>query len=437
MADTSSSSPSSTDSRSTIILAVSWTETFIGLTFFFLRFITNWKIVSRFRWDFFVATLTVTTQVIAQIFLQLSVHHGMGRHIRTLSHESEVQTLKWSWVFQLLAIAGSMLGKLAILAFLMQIRGRHEKKPWLLIILGILIATINIAVLGTILGQCVPMAKLWDDSLPGTCDPGRKNNQNYSFFQASFNSFSDALLATYPVHLFWKLQMKLRIKVALSVLMGLGWIAAVCSAVKTYELKALTETSDITWAQPSLLIWASTEAWIVIVVGCVPPIRPLMERILVRLGLSSKKTSTPRYGYYEYDSSRPGYGNRSALGTGHGTGTGTGNHSQFKADAYGGNNAKKGFSTNTGAVDDELDWIEMGNAGHGTGQHGNGSKERIVPVGGGVNDVVITTDIVTRFEDAGGHGHGHTGMRSGSAASGSSSSGEDLERRQSASGKVL
>ncbi|KAL4940016.1 hypothetical protein BDV06DRAFT_224502 [Aspergillus oleicola] len=416
-----------TDSKKAVILAVSWVETFIGLTFFFLRFITNWKIVSRFRWDFAVASLTVTMQVIAQIFLQLSVNHGMGRHINTLSHESQVQTLKWSWVFQLLAIAGSMLGKLAILAFLMQIRGRHEKKPWLLIILGVLIAAINIAVLGTILGQCAPMAKLWDDSLPGTCDPGRENNQNYSFFQASFNSFSDALLATYPIHLFWKLQMKLRIKVALSVLMGLGWIAAVCSAVKTYELKALTETLDITWVQPSLLIWASTEAWIVIVVGCVPPIRPLMERILVRLGLSSKKTSTPHYGYYEYDSSRPGYGNRSGLGTAHNNT----NHSQFKADAYDG--SKKGFATATGTVDDELDWVELGNI---RGKHGdkNGSKERIVPAGGGANDVVITTDIVTQFEDAHVGHSGHGPARSESSASGS---GEDLERRQSPSGKVL
>lgn len=133
-----------------------------------------------------------------------------------------------------------MTGKLAILAFLVQIRGRHEKKPWLLITLGVLIAAINIAVLGTILGQCQPMPKLWDDEIEGTCDPGRKLNQNYSFFQASqfhntracasltdrlgFNSFSDAFLASYPIHLFWKLQMKLRIKVALSILMGLGWL---------------------------------------------------------------------------------------------------------------------------------------------------------------------------------------------------------------------
>jgi len=183
------------------------------------------------------------TETTAQIFLQLSVNAGMGQHMDDLSDPHIVLALKWSWVFQLLAIAASMLGKLAILAFLVQIRGRHENKPWLLIVLGVLIGAVNIAVLGTILGQCQPMHKLWNDSVAGTCDPGRKINQNYSFFQASeltcrdghlrknligdnlgFNSFSDAILATYPVHLFWKLQMKLRIKIALSILMGLGWM---------------------------------------------------------------------------------------------------------------------------------------------------------------------------------------------------------------------
>ncbi|KAJ5976111.1 hypothetical protein N7481_009818 [Penicillium waksmanii] len=133
--------------------------------------------------------------------------------------------------------------------------------------------------MGTILGQCLPMEKLWNDALPGSCYPGRKMNQNYSFFQASFNVLSDAVLASYPVHLFWKLQMKLRIKIALSILMGLGWVSC----------------DDVTYAQSSLLVWASTEAWIIIIVGRVPPIRLLMERILQHLGLTRKKTSTPYY----------------------------------------------------------------------------------------------------------------------------------------------
>ncbi|KAL4922764.1 hypothetical protein BDW62DRAFT_2743 [Aspergillus aurantiobrunneus] len=382
--------------KSVMILAVSWAETAVGLVFFALRFVSNWKIVARFRWDFVVASMTVITQVIAQIFLQLSVDAGMGQRIRTLSHTNEVRALKTSWVFQLLAIAASMLGKLAILAFLIQIRGRHERKPWFLIVVGVLVAAVNITVLGTILGQCSPMEKLWDDSLPGTCDPGRVVNQNYSFFQGSFNSFLDALLASYPAHLFWKLQMKRRIKIALSVLMGLGWIAAVCSAIKTYELKALTETSDITWAQPSLLIWASTEAWIVIVVGCVPPIRPLMERVLQRLGLTTKKTSTPNYPY----------------ASGHGAYGTTTNRSMPTS------HSKAYRATKTFRDEDDLDWLELGNGG----PHG-GSKERIV---GGSKDVVVTTDISTQFEDAPDRGPSMHASRSNT-----NTSGEDLDRQPS------
>lgn len=125
------------------------------------------------------------TETTAQVFLQHSVNAGMGRHLDDLSNSQIVTALHWSWVFQLLAITASMLGKLAILAFLLQIRGRHEKKPWFLIILGVLIGAINTTALGTILGQCKPMNKLWDDSVEGTCNPGRKVNQNYSFFQGS------------------------------------------------------------------------------------------------------------------------------------------------------------------------------------------------------------------------------------------------------------
>ncbi|KUM66226.1 hypothetical protein ACN42_g803 [Penicillium freii] len=270
-----------------------------------------------------------------------------------------------------------MLGKLAILAFLLQIRGRNERKPWFLIILGVLIGAINTTVLGTILGQCIPMNKLWDNSVEGTCNSGRKVNQNYSFFQASFNALSDVLLAVYPVHLFWKLQMKLRIKVVLSILMGLGWIAAFCSAVKTYELKALTETTDITYAQSDLLIWASTEAWIVIMVGCIPPIRPLMDKVLQRLGFTSKKTSTP---YQYHDSSRhAAYGTNTSHPAG---------HSNFQSNAYRG--------TKKPSEDDSPDWMELSTFG-GT----NGSQEHIVNERKGVT---VRTDIETHFEDVERHG---------------------------------
>lgn len=45
------------------ILAVTWTETFVGLIFITLRFLSNLKFVGRFRWDFWVAAFTVVSSI--------------------------------------------------------------------------------------------------------------------------------------------------------------------------------------------------------------------------------------------------------------------------------------------------------------------------------------------------------------------------------------
>ncbi|KAJ5488221.1 hypothetical protein N7453_011675 [Penicillium expansum] len=147
---------------------------------------------------------------------------------------------------------------------------------------------------------------------------------------------------------------------------------------------------------PPLLIWASTEAWIVIIVGCVPPIRPLMERVLQRLGFTSKKTSTP----YQYRNSS----GHAAYGTNK---SNPASHSNFQSNAYGG---RRQFDENAGPG-----WIELNTSGGP-----NGSKEHIV---NGPKDVMIRTDIVTRFEDVEGQGVPSSGDSSVSA--------EDLIREES------
>lgn len=47
--------------KAVAILAVSWIETFFGLLFLTLRFLSNLKFVGRFRWDFWIALLTVVS----------------------------------------------------------------------------------------------------------------------------------------------------------------------------------------------------------------------------------------------------------------------------------------------------------------------------------------------------------------------------------------
>lgn len=155
----------------------------------------------------------------------------------------------------------------------------------------------------------------------------------------------------------------------------------------SFSYKALTHFTLQLVALSPLLIWASTEAWIVVIVGCVPPIRPLAELILQRLGLS-KKSQSPRSRYY-----RQGYSNFS--GTNGNTAVGT----QIQSQAYGARGLKSGGDiklTSMGGgygiggyrAKDELSWLELNEEGQGDMRVG--SKEEMIAQGKGV---VVTTDV--------------------------------------------
>lgn len=363
-----------------------------------------------------VLSISQAIQLTAQIILQLSLNTGIGRHRSALSYHEATEALKWAAVFQILAVASSVTGKLAIMGFLVQIRGLRERRPWFFWTLGILLIAINVVDFGTMLGQCRPMRKIWDSEIQGTCEPGRKVNEIYSFFQAGFNAFSDALLAAYPIHLFWKLQMELRVKIGLWFLMGLGWIAAVCAAIKTYQIRYLMDPSDLTYKISLLLIWGSTESWIILIVSCIPPIKPVVKRILEILHIISTASSSSKNRYYNHNYasrsgiarsfhpqslSRPGAAYQTFNG-----GTIDANYSNDGIDhAYFGNSSMYGSRGLARArayrgADGSLSWVldGIGLDGEGlemvdhAGKKSQGKKED------GADGVVITTDF-EMFED--------------------------------------
>ena len=209
---------------SNLLMVVTWAETAFGLFFYGLRFISSASFTHTFRADFWIMTTTILTELAAQIFLQISIHHGMGDHIKDLQPDEVVTAVMWCWVYQYLAIMASVLGKLAIIAFYIQLRrGTNKKPPYLLYGIAGMLLAVNITVISVHLSQCAPYQKLWNPALEGAC-PRAGVAQGYAFFQASFNTATDAYLTIYPILLIQKMQMPLRVKVGLSILMGMGWM---------------------------------------------------------------------------------------------------------------------------------------------------------------------------------------------------------------------
>ncbi|KAJ5633418.1 hypothetical protein N7490_009757 [Penicillium lividum] len=286
--------------KSLVILTV--IEGSVALFLLLARIYTTWRITRHIRKQII--------GIIGSVFLGLGVNSGLGAHKSDLTETEITNAIKWNWINQSLGIIATGLGKLAIVAFMQQIHGPESRKKvfflWTVAASNLVVNCVTIAMIWT---QCDPSAKLWQDSLPGTCD-GRVRNQRTGYFQGSeycpldsgamlingigYSALCDLTLALYPVLFFWNVRLNRRVKIGLCVLMGLGVAACVCAIVKTTTLQVLAETDDVTYYMAQLVILNETEKWVVFIVGCIPPIRPLLMIIFHRL-LTSVKSTTPTH----------------------------------------------------------------------------------------------------------------------------------------------
>lgn len=117
------------------------------------------------------------------------MHYGLGEHLSYLVENSPQNIAKnqlYQWIFTTFAIIAISTGKLAILAFILQIEGTavNGTRRWVLWIFAASNIIVNVIILPIIWVQCTPTKKIWDDSVPGNC-AGRARNQMYGYFQGS------------------------------------------------------------------------------------------------------------------------------------------------------------------------------------------------------------------------------------------------------------
>ncbi|KAK3207682.1 hypothetical protein GRF29_96g28712 [Pseudopithomyces chartarum] len=139
--------------------------------------------------------------------------------------------------------------------------------------------------------QCKPVSAYWGPDAKKHCwDPVVQ--QYTGFFQGSVCSLVDLILAVFPAHLFWKLQMKLQTKISLSILMGLGVFAMVFSIVKTIKLQAISEKGDPTYALADLGLWFTLEAYMVLLAASIPTLKPVVRKNASQSGRSNDHSAS-------------------------------------------------------------------------------------------------------------------------------------------------
>ena len=120
---------------------------------------------------------------------------------------------------------------------------------------------------------CIPIKAYWIYPPMGRClDEGK-----VMLAGGIIACFADLLITTLPIPMVMKLKMRLRQRLIVAFLMGLGFIVTIAGIVRTYFIwMAFMSSYDETWYSYPLWIAAAVEIDLAIITACAPSLKPLI-----------------------------------------------------------------------------------------------------------------------------------------------------------------
>lgn len=105
-------------------------------------------------------------------------------------------------------------------------------------------------------------------------------------------------MAVYPAVVLFKLQLKLRKKIALTVALGIGCVSGAVAIYKTTNIPSGLGSPDMSFDSPDLTMWTVIEGSTLIMACTIPVLSPLMELIFKRRNPFRSSTRGHKH-YYE------------------------------------------------------------------------------------------------------------------------------------------
>jgi hypothetical protein len=88
-------------------------------------------------------------------------------------------------------------------------------------------------------------------------------------------TFSDLSYVLLPVLIIWKLNMPIRRKIAIILLMALSLLTMSASIMKTVTAQSSQTATDVEYNASMAILWSGIEQSFVIIMGCIPSLRPI------------------------------------------------------------------------------------------------------------------------------------------------------------------
>ncbi|KAJ5768081.1 hypothetical protein N7533_000664 [Penicillium manginii] len=220
----------------------------------------------------------------------------VGIHTTDIPLDYDVKKgLIWNFINQLLYNPTLTIIKLSILVFLRRLESRSRVVNALIWTSMGMVIGLFVAVLFVDIFQCTPIARVYDMSIVGgTCiDQGA-----FYVSTAALNLFTDIIVLSIPIIITWNLQMPIRRKLAVCVILCLGGVA---TAIGVWRIIILAEAflSHKVVKDPTYSIGfvsSAIEVNVAVVTACGPSMKAIASKYLPRLLGTSRGGGTSGYG---------------------------------------------------------------------------------------------------------------------------------------------
>ncbi|KAK8054608.1 hypothetical protein PG994_009675 [Apiospora phragmitis] len=255
------------------LVTAMWALTAFSLTLVVARLYTRRRIVKFVGIEDHMYAWTGVFLLCFTVFIQVAVHHGLGKSFWGLSIAESSDAIFWTYVANSFAITGNAMAKLSMGLFLLRV----VQARWQQVVLWaaiIVTSGTSIALVVMLWNQTTPIRTSWDPLRT----PGKWNIeiQPMSVMLGVWSSACDFLFAMFPWLFIKELRMPQREKVMLAGGMSLGVIAGACGIVRTVVLSKL-DVYNYTLNFVPYFAWAGAEIAVAMICIGIPTLRPLRQ----------------------------------------------------------------------------------------------------------------------------------------------------------------
>ncbi|KAF2874948.1 hypothetical protein BDV95DRAFT_563992 [Massariosphaeria phaeospora] len=206
----------------------------------------------------------------------LAAYNGVGMHSPHLNPQYQRAGRLWFFYFQIFYVASTVPIKASICAALLRITTSRRYKFAIWTVIGMSICA-ALATMITVLAHCQPIAATWDTAR-GSCAPSVVIII-VSYLISSTSIITDFSTSILAALILARVQLDLRVKGPVAVVLALGVFASVATIVRLKSVTAYSQPDDYLYGLADIATWSITESGIGIVAGSLATLRPLLEKI--------------------------------------------------------------------------------------------------------------------------------------------------------------